>query len=731
MRITRFIFPALGALALAFALCPGGYGTATASDTNPVLIGSWPDFPRGWPATSVVAVGNHAYIATWAGLDILDLSQPSNPQHLTSCASDGHPWYVAVSGQFAYLLCYDGLDVIDVADPSQPQAVGHYPAPSLGGLGGFYCLAVSDNHAYATSVKYEGTNLIYVLLVFDVSSPANPQLRGWCPIRRYGSDLVVSGSYAYVAENEQDSGGLEVVDISNPAAPEPVGWYAAGAGAGKVALSGNCACLAGPNGLHVIDISNPASPQSVWQSGTSWNVRCLAFSGQYAYAVALLAGGPPRLKVIDLADPAHPKPMGESDTLVRSWPLGSSPLSIAVSGHYAYVGLDEGGVQVVDISNPANPQRLGVNETMGGTLDVALSGNYAYLAEVGAGLKVIDVSNPASPKKVGDYSTTSAAWAVVVSGTYAYVTELTNEDGAPFSLEVVDISNPADPKHVGEYNPGVDKYDPLGVFRKVALSGNYAYLPGPGGLQVVDISDPANPRRVGVYADAKDLTGKNNQSVVVAGDYAYVANGTNGLLVLDVSDPTNITKVGGCEIGTDVQQIAVSGHFACLAGPWDLHVIDVSDPANPLLAGQYENPYGGDFIGAMAASGNYLSLFLYPVMPGGGGLLVVDISDPAHPQPVGERFFQDVADVAMSSKLIYMAGDREGLLILEMQPFIKSVAKQGQDLKLSWEGFGLARLQRATRLTDPDWQDVPGSEATNNITLPIEGASAFFRLAKP
>jgi hypothetical protein len=72
-----------------------------------------------------------------------------------------------------------------------------------------------------------------------------------------------------------------------------------------------------------------------------------------------------------------------------------------------------------------------------------------------------------------------------------------------------------------------------------------------------------------------------------------------------------------------------------------------------------------------------------------------------------------------------------GLIILELQPFIKSVVKQDQDLKLSWEGFGLARLQRATRLTNPDWHDVPGSEATNNIILPIEGASAFFRLAKP
>lgn len=27
--------------------------------------------------------------------------------------------------------------------------------------------------------------------------------------------------------------------------------------------------------------------------------------------------------------------------------------------------------------------------------------------------------------------------------------------------------------------------------------------------------------------------------------------------------------------------------------------------------------------------------------------------------------------------------------------------------------------------------DVPGSEATNTLTLPIQGTSAFFRLAKP
>ena len=85
----------------------------------------------------------------------------------------------------------------------------------------------------------------------------------------------------------------------------------------------------------------------------------------------------------------------------------------------------------------------------------------------------------------------------------------------------------------------------------------------------------------------------------------------------------------------------------------------------------------------------------------------------------------------MSGNQVHLATGAEGLLILEMQPFVKSIAKEGQDLKLSWEGFGLARLQRATRLTNPDWRDLPGLEAASNATLPIDGASAFFRLVTP
>jgi hypothetical protein len=720
MKTMQSIFQAPRALALAFALSLGGCGTAIGGESNPVLIGSWPGFTRG-SASAIVLCGNYAYVgkSPWEGdsLDILDLSQPLNPQRVGRCDITGFLPYdssanVAVSGHFMYLASSYGLEVMDIADPGHPQLVGGYEDSYPDYLD---CLAVSGNYAYLAGERYEGAT-IHFLRVFDVSNPANPQRMGSCPSRKAGNQLVVSGNYAYLAE----IGGLEVIDISNPADPKPAGWYAAGgAGAGEVALSETFVFLAGSYGLQVIDVSNPASPRRVGQTDLNCGFGPLAMSGHCAYGVTIAWPSPPRLMVIDLFDHTHPQTVGTSDTL-----LGTEPLSIAVSGHHAYVGSLDSGLQVIDIANPASPQALGANETMGTTDDVALSGNYAYLAEGHAGLKVIDVSNAASPRKVSEYYTIASAEAVVVSDKYAYVNESDYiGDEWVYRLEVVDISNPAEPKHVCWYNSGT-------WIGKPAVSGNYAYLPEPGGLQVIDISNPAGPQRVGGYADARDLTG-----LAVAGDRAYVANGADGLLVLDVSNPTNVAKVGGCKIGTDAGTIAVSGHYACLAGTFDLHVIDISNPTNPLLVGRYELPEdGGWWIYTMAVVGNYVYLNLNMVGPGGGYRLeVIDISNPSHPERVGSGPYiaDGVLGMEVSGNQIHLAGGTQGLLILELQPFIKSVANQGQDLKLSWEGFGLARLQRATRLTNPDWSDVPGSEATNSITLPIEGASAFFRLDKP
>ncbi len=53
-------------------------------------------------------------------------------------------------------------------------------------------------------------------------------------------------------------------------------------------------------------------------------------------------------------------------------------------------------------------------------------------------------------------------------------------------------------------------------------------------------------------------------------------------------------------------------------------------------------------------------------------------------------------------------------------------------LSMQWnnaaKGF---KLQRTDNLASPNWQDVPGSQTVNTLTLPLGNGTEFFRLLKP
>ena len=50
-------------------------------------------------------------------------------------------------------------------------------------------------------------------------------------------------------------------------------------------------------------------------------------------------------------------------------------------------------------------------------------------------------------------------------------------------------------------------------------------------------------------------------------------------------------------------------------------------------------------------------------------------------------------------------------------------------LRLVWPATALAaRLQRTASLTNPVWQDVPGSETATTVTVPGADKTEFFRL---
>jgi uncharacterized secreted protein with C-terminal beta-propeller domain len=121
-------------------------------------------------------------------LQVINVSNPANPQRVGGYDTSGLAQGVAMSGNFAYVADGDaGLQIIDVNDPANPQRVGGYDTS-----GSAYGVAVSGNYAYVA----DGASGLQVI---DVSNPASPQrvgeirfslpasLRGWQQsVRRRG-----------------------------------------------------------------------------------------------------------------------------------------------------------------------------------------------------------------------------------------------------------------------------------------------------------------------------------------------------------------------------------------------------------------------------------------------------------------------------------------------------------------------------------------------------------------
>ena len=104
----------------------------------------------------------------------------------------------------------------------------------------------------------------------------------------YARGVAVSGSYAYVADDEK---GLRIINISNPSRPYEVGYYDTPGYAYGVAVSGFYAYVAdGYEGLRIINISNPSRPYEVGYYNTLGYARNVAVSGSYVYVADGYAG---------------------------------------------------------------------------------------------------------------------------------------------------------------------------------------------------------------------------------------------------------------------------------------------------------------------------------------------------------------------------------------------------------------------------------------------------------
>jgi hypothetical protein len=69
-----------------------------------------------------------------------------------------------------------------------------------------------------------------------------------------------------------------------------------------------------------------------------------------------------------------------------------------------------------------------------------------------------------------------------------------------------------------------------------------------------------------------------------------VAAGNSGLCVVNISDPADPTLAGDYDTPGEAFGIFVLGNYAYIADYTSLQIADVSDPANPSFAGSYDTP---------------------------------------------------------------------------------------------------------------------------------------------
>jgi hypothetical protein len=289
-------------------------------------------------------------------------------------------------------------------------------------------------------------------------------------------------------------------------------------------------------------------------------------------------------------------------------------------------------------------------------------GKHGYVTTMGDRAYALDLSDPARPvitdsvivdaRHINDLMTTE-------DGKYGVLTR-ENASTRKNGIVVLSFEDPAHPKAIAEFTETV-----TGGVHSTFIYRGYVYLTddATGSLRVIDLRDPYHPRQVARWETPSSRAGNYVHDVDVKDGLAYLSYWNDGLVILDVGNGIKggtpeqpklvsqykydldalyreVEAVGGpgfirgthtawrhgryVFVGDEVFSAAPrstegSGVNSLGRAYGRLHVIDVSDLANPRAVAYYEPKDGGAHNVWVAGDTLYMGDYQ-------GGLRVVDIS---------------------------------------------------------------------------------------------------------
>ena len=291
-------------------------------------------------------------------------------------------------------------------------------------------------------------------------------------------------------------------------------------------------------------------------------------------------------------------------TLQGFVPLLGSTRTTNVWGYYdeasgrefALVGDWFGGFFIVDTTDPTDP--FVYRKVTGAPgFDLKVWDHYVYSCDgnsVGDDTRITSLANPGFPAVLPALLPSCHTISISAQGTmfFAYV-----------GVRIFDLTgNPASPAQLHHIeNVGHDS----------TPRGNRLYDFNGTALNIWDVSDPSEPALIGSDDDPSVLyyhsgdESKNHDYLYVCDEYAVTP--TPDIVIYDISNPAVPARIGAINDPTSrVHQLYVAGDLMFVgyytAG---FKVFDLSDPANPVLADEYDTSPHQTETGAEVYSGAY------------------------------------------------------------------------------------------------------------------------------
>ncbi|MCC7106465.1 MAG: hypothetical protein IT307_15110, partial [Chloroflexi bacterium] len=573
---------------------------------------------------------------------------------------------LAVREPYVFLGVGPRLQVLDVSDPANPTLVAQSePMPFP-----VQHISLDGHHAYVSGPARE-------VRMFDVSDP-----RVLVPVAVISTELPVAdwdaqngllyiveaeildnrGFLGSVAESPQQT-RLSIVDVAIPTQPRTLSNYTPDTGERlvHVAVEGKLAYAE----LHlragelvrwdVLDASDPGAPTRV--SALSPEVptgfgSLFAAAGNLVFAGASASdarGGPPgSLAIFSMADPAHP-------VKLTSIPTGWENGGITAMGDYLI--RSAGSLRISSIAEPSAPMELGQLSLPWMHHLVAREGHIYAVGQ--QSLYVVDWTEPRHPAVSGRYQTIMASEtpAVAASGTTVYVgqNDLSVDSDERVRLHVVDGTTPSRLHQTQAIPlfPGNGLVDVLtNGGRLYTLQRQYkAESP----LELFDVSMPSQPSSL---ADSS-VPGEGTDLARCGAHLC--ALGFGNLHVVDVSNPTQPVVIGSYRMPDTVGlqesgSIATAGQYVYVTTNRHWYIFDLADPTQPRVAATL----GG--AGRMDVSGDRAYLVSNRYLPvkskywANNDLQVYDVSDPLHPSLLATvPIEQPVSAFGSSGNIVYLA----------------------------------------------------------------------------